>query len=140
MHDTLEGMPKTTSTKSTPKKTSTVTKSHNQPFTEGSSALRGLRAFSYAVWSLVGIMVLALLSVAVFGEGTWVENLNLTETNTTAQEPVPQQPTPQRPPQPTEEQLACVAEEVGEDRFAELQQGAQPEGDEATIIQECLTS
>ncbi|CAN5637716.1 hypothetical protein BH23PAT2_BH23PAT2_08870 [soil metagenome] len=140
MHVTVKGMTNNTPIKSTTKKTPTVTKPTNGPYTEGSRALRGLRALLYTVWSLIGIIVFMLLLVAIFREGTWVENLNLTDPSTTAQQPPQQQPAPQQPPQPTEEQLSCVADEVGEERFAELQQGAQPEDEEATIIQECLTS
>ena len=107
---------------------------------QNGTGLRALQGLSFLIWSVVGVMVLTLLSIAVFGEGTWVENLNITDTTVQEQPAAQQSPAAAQPPQPTEAQLNCVSEELGEERFAELQQGAQPEDDEATIIQECLTT
>ncbi len=102
---------------------------------------RFMKTLFYTVWSVLGIMLIALLSIAVFGSGTWVENLDISEPVATEAPPAQQEqpPAAQQPAEPTEEQLACVADEVGEERLMELQQGAQPEADEAVLIQECLT-
>lgn len=96
-----------------------------------------LRNISYFIWSVVGIMVIILLSVAIFRSGTWVENLNLADTPQPSEQT--QQP-PQQPPQPTKEQLDCISDELGEKRFEELQQGEQPKPNETSAIQSCLQS
>ncbi|MBW3568897.1 hypothetical protein KY385_02085 [Candidatus Parcubacteria bacterium] len=110
----------------------------NANVNSGDSLLtRRLRNISYIVWSVVGIMVIILLSVAIFRSGTWVENLNLADTPQPAEQT--QQP-PQQQPQPTQEQLDCVSEKLGEKRFEELQQGEQPKPEETSAIQACLQS
>lgn len=103
------------------------------------SASELIRTVYYAVWSLVGIAILLLMVFAMVGEDSWVENLNLSS-DTDTQETAQTQPQPQQQAQPTQEQLDCVAEEVGQERFEELQQGAAAEDEEeALAIQECLT-
>lgn len=98
-----------------------------------------------ATWTVVGLFIIGLFIMGIFGSGTWVENLNLTEqtdsSSQSARQPQqqPQQPQAQQPPQPTEEQLACISEEVGEERLAELQEGAAAEEGENQVIQSCLT-
>lgn len=91
-------------------------------------------------WSLVGVLILVLASIAIFGSGSWVENLNIASEKQTEQQPAPAQQQPQQPQQPTQEQLSCVSDELGEERFTELQQGGQPTQEETTLIQECLQS
>lgn len=98
---------------------------------------RRLRNISYMVWSVVGMMVIILLSVAIFRSGTWVENLNITSTSTASDQA--QQP-PQPPPGPTKQQLDCVSDKLGKKRFDQLQQGGQPKPEESSTIQECLQS
>ena len=88
----------------------------------------------YAIWSIVGLLLIILVSIAVFGADSWSENLNLKPTN---DQPA-QQEAPQQPQQPTEEELDCVAEELGEERLEELEMGAPAEGDEQAVIEECL--
>lgn len=97
-----------------------------------------LQSVFYAVWTIVGIVVLIVVAVGVFGSDTWVENLNLADTTPAEVQPeqAPQQPA--QPPEPTAEQLACVAEELGEDRLAELEQGEVATDEEGAVIQRCL--
>ena len=100
-----------------------------------------LQSTFYAVWTVIGIVLLALISVGIFGSDTWVENLNLaatTEVEQTEQAPPQPQEAPPQPAEPTEDQLACVGEELGEERLAELEQGQQATEEEAMIIQQCL--
>lgn len=115
----------------------TTNKAHKTK--EGSSFAPFVQSAYYGIWSVIGLTVLVLLAIAVFGTNSWEENLNITAGQDAAQQATPQQPQPQQPPQPTEEQLSCVEEEVGESRFKELEQGGQPEEGEAAIIEECLT-
>ncbi|MDZ7744797.1 MAG: hypothetical protein U5K77_03535 [Candidatus Saccharibacteria bacterium] len=112
--------------------------------TDSSGFSRGLKNFNYMVWSTIGVAVLTLMAVAVFGSGTWVENLNLTKQPEVAQQQDTQgsqtPPPQQQQQQPTQEQLDCVSDEVGEERFTELQQGQQPNQEETAAIQTCLSS
>lgn len=96
---------------------------------------RRLKDVYYAVWSAVGVILIVLAAVAVFGSGTWVENLNVTEVS---QSPGQSAQQPQQPPQPSQEELDCVMDGVGEERFVELQQGGQPDPEESAVIEECL--
>lgn len=91
----------------------------------------------YAVWSLIGVALIVLAAVAIFGSDSWVENLNITSSSQT-EEVQPTQAQPQQPTQPTQEQLDCVASELGDSRFEELQQGGQANQEETTVIQQCL--
>lgn len=119
----------------TTKKSSKTTKQNEQAI----QAPYRLQAIFYGVWSIVGALAIILIGVAVFGEDTWVENLNLADTTQVEQQPQqPPQAQPQQPPQPSQEQLDCVADEVGEERLAELEQGDAATDDEALTIQECL--
>lgn len=78
-----------------------------------------------------------MLAVAVFGSDSWTENLNIaSEAPAAGQQPPAAQP--QQPPQPTEEQLNCVRQEVGEERFSELEQGDAASEEESGVIQKCL--
>lgn len=107
-----------------------------------------LKSAFLVVWTVVGIILIVLAFIAMTGEGTWTENLNLSaapaevEGESTTQQTAPQQQQPQQQPQqPTQEQLACVSEALGEERLAELEQGAQAESEEeAATIQQCLQS
>ena len=94
------------------------------------------------IWSILGLAILVLLAIAVFGSNTWVENLNISPEPSTAQtEAVPQEqqaPPQQQPQQPTQAQLDCVAQELGEERLAALEQGEQPTQEESAAIQTCL--
>lgn len=105
---------------------------------------RFIRSASYTVWTVLGVLLITLLSVAVLGSGTWQENLNISEPVVVEESSAPesQQPAqqPQQPVEPTAEQLACISEQVGEERLAELQQGADLESEqEAAILEACLT-
>lgn len=91
----------------------------------------------YAIWSVVGLIVIIMLAVAVFGSGSWVENLNIAS-EAPAAEQQPPAAEPQQPPQPTEDQLNCVRKGVGEKRFSELEQGDAANEKENGIIQKCL--
>lgn len=117
--------------------TTTTNKAHKSK--EGSSFAPFAKNAYFVIWSVVGLTVLGLLAVGIFGSDSMEENLNITAGEDASQQTAPQQAQPQQPPQPTEEQLSCVENEVGEDRFEELQQGGQPEEGEAAIIEECLT-
>lgn len=94
-----------------------------------------LQDIFYAVWSLVGVIVILILLVAVFGSGSWTENLHLTSGSQAEEQTAGQQPAPQ---QPTQEQLQCVSDEIGQKRFAKLQQGEQPTEEETAAIEQCL--
>ncbi len=98
-----------------------------------------LQDIFYAVWSLVGVIVILVLLVAVFGSGSWTENLHLTSGSQT-EEQTAGQSAPQQPQQPTQEQLQCISDEIGQERFAELQQGEQPTEKETAAIEQCLQS
>lgn len=111
---------------------------------------RFITSFSYTIWAALGLFIFVLLSIAVFGSGSWQENLNLAPTQddgATTQEdagaaaPAPeQQAPPQQPPEPTAEQLACVGEELGEERLNELTAGAESsDPEEIAVIEACLT-
>lgn len=110
---------------------------------------RFITSFCYTVWSVLGLFVLALLSIAVLGSDSWQENLNLVPVQETAEQqgaadatppPEQQQAPPQQPPEPTPEQLACVEEAVGEERLSELTAGAESsDPDEIAIIEDCLS-
>ena len=116
-----------------------------------SSYRRFITSFNQTVWSVVGVIVLALLGIAILGSDSWQENLNLAPTqqtitegqdaNGTAGQPPQQQPAPQQqPPEPSPEQLACVADELGEERLEELTQGAEAtDPEEIAVIESCLT-
>lgn len=97
---------------------------------------RRLKDAYFAVWTVVGIMLIVAAAVAVLGSGTWVENLNLAETGRSSAPAAQQQP--QQPPQPSQEELDCVIDGVGEERFTELQQGDAPDAAENAVIEECL--
>lgn len=99
---------------------------------------QAIRTTYYTVWSVVGIALLVLLAFAVIGEDSWVDNLNLSsgsEEQQTTQTAQPQQA------QPTEQQLACIEDELGEERLAELRQGGTAQSqEEAATIRSCLTN
>ncbi len=110
-----------------------------------SSYVRVVMPVLYTVWALLGVLLIVLLSIGMFGGGTWQENLNLSDATTTDQSeevaPESQQPPAQQPQaqEPTEEQLACVAEQLGEERLLELQQGAEADDpEEIAVIESCL--
>lgn len=92
-----------------------------------------IRDIFFAVWSVVGVIIIVIAGVGALGSGTWSENLNLSNTPQSAQQQAPQPPN-----QPTKEQLDCVSDELGEKRFLELQQGGQPDEKETAIIEKCL--
>ena len=92
----------------------------------------------YFIWSVLGLILIVLLSVAIFGGDSWVKNLNIASETPPASEQQPPAAQPQQPPQPTEDQLDCVRQEVGEERFSELEQGDAANEEENSIIQECL--
>ncbi len=110
---------------------------------------RFITSFCYSVWSVLGLFLLVILSIAMFGSGTWQENLNLaTAQDIVEQEsaadatapPQQQQAPPQQPAEPTPEQLACVEEAVGEERLSELAAGAEStDPEEIMIIEQCLS-
>jgi|GEM_PF-2354300 hypothetical protein len=110
------------------------------PSKDSNTQLVQIKTIYYSIWSVVGLVILILVSVAVFGADSWSENLNLSSSSPQDVQPAQtqQSPQPQQPPQPTQEQLDCVADAVGEERFAELEQGAPAEGDETATIQACL--
>lgn len=107
--------------------------------------MRFIKPAYYTVWTVLGIMIITLLSIAIFGSGTWQENLNISEP-AEIEQPAQQQQQPaqqqQQQPEaiePTEEQLACIAEQIGDERLFELQQGADVESqDEAAVVEACL--
>lgn len=126
--------------KTSPKNKNSQTTNKAKPERNVTHLSEQLKALYYAVWSVVGLTLLILISVAVFGSDSWVENLNITEVAQAPEQTQTQQPQaqPQQPPQPTEEQLSCVSDEVGEDRLAELEQGDAATEEESLAIQECL--
>ena len=103
---------------------------------------RFIKPVFYAVWTVVGIMVITLLSIAVFGSGTWQENLNISDpvvVEEAEQQQSAQQPQQPQPTEPTEEQLACIGNQLGEERLGELLQGSDVEdAQEAAVVEACL--
>ena len=111
---------------------------------------RFIKVAFYTVWTVLGLMIIALLWIALLGSGTWQENLNISEQTVlevAAPEPVEpannnQQPaappSEAEPIEPTQEELACIAEQVSEERLMELQQGQEADAEETAIIQGCL--
>jgi|GEM_PF-2106302 len=96
------------------------------------------RTAFFVIWSVVGMLIAIMLTVAMFGGGTLLESLGSGGSTPNAEQTPTQ---PQQPPQPTEDQLGCVRDEVGEDRFNELQQGGAPADEkENAAIQKCLQS
>lgn len=126
--------------KTPPKKKNSQTTNKAKPERHVVQLSEQLKTLYYAVWSVVGLTLLVLISVAVFGSDSWVENLNISDIDQAPEQAQTQQPQaqPQQPPQPTEEQLSCVSDEVGEDRLAELEQGSAATQEESLAIQECL--
>jgi hypothetical protein len=91
-----------------------------------------LRDIFFAVWAIVGLFILTAVIMAL------LDGPNLLGLRTTAT-PQTEQTTPQpQTNQPTQDQLDCIANEVGQERFTELNQGQPAEQDEAVIIQNCL--
>lgn len=89
----------------------------------------------YAIWSVVGLIAIGLFVAALIGVGS----LSLGDSDAIEpQQQPPETAQPQQPPQPTQEQLDCVREQVGDERFAELEQGEFADDEESVIIQECL--
>jgi hypothetical protein len=119
---------------------------------------RFLRNLYYTVWILVGISLLILAGIGYSGEGTWVQNLNLADTSkplevtrtdqqqtatqqpqlpvSDGSQPQPQQQTETFNPDPA--QAACIIAEVGDERYAELENGAALTAEEEATARQCL--
>lgn len=97
------------------------------------SVRQWLRDAYYAIWSLVGLVLLVAAIVATFSSMSLIDMLS----GTSAADQPPAQQAPEQTG-PTPDQLDCIGDEVGEERLAELEQGAPAKDDETVAIQECL--